>query len=143
MLGNREWGLGNRKSKGAGCFTIPDSLLPIPSLSERQLHARRQLHAGRGRVLPMLANGARLLLPLLGGVSLPVLAIGAAVTAVALSRENTKVPKDIIIGVDPQSSRRLERRAAAVRRSRSSSWRATSRASVVASMPGPAWTWMT
>ncbi|MBB4591861.1 phage tail tape measure protein [Xanthomonas cannabis] len=37
-----------------------------------------------GRILPMLANGARLLLPLLGGVSLPVLAIGAAVAAVAL-----------------------------------------------------------
>ncbi|MCL1552941.1 phage tail tape measure protein, partial [Xanthomonas nasturtii] len=44
----------------------------------------RQVLTFGGRVLPMLANGARLLLPLLGGVSLPVLAIGAAVAAVAL-----------------------------------------------------------
>ncbi|MEA9489829.1 phage tail tape measure protein, partial [Xanthomonas campestris] len=44
----------------------------------------RQVLSFGGRVLPMLANGARLLLPLLGGVSLPVLAIGAAVAAVAL-----------------------------------------------------------
>ncbi|AZK85845.1 phage tail tape measure protein [Xanthomonas oryzae] len=44
----------------------------------------RQGQAFGGRVLPLLANGARLLLPLLGGVSLPVLAIGAAVAAVAL-----------------------------------------------------------
>ncbi len=44
----------------------------------------RQVVAFGGRVLPMLANGARPLLPLLGGISLPVLAIGAAVAAVAL-----------------------------------------------------------
>lgn len=36
-----------------------------------------------GRVLPWLLNGARLLLPVLGGISLPVLAIGAAVAVVA------------------------------------------------------------
>ncbi|KAF1719796.1 phage tail tape measure protein [Pseudoxanthomonas wuyuanensis] len=36
-----------------------------------------------GRVLPWLLNGTRLLLPLLGGVSAPVLAIGAAIALVA------------------------------------------------------------
>ncbi|HYG07410.1 MAG TPA: phage tail tape measure protein [Stenotrophomonas sp.] len=36
-----------------------------------------------GRVLPMLLNVGRALLPLLGGISLPVLAIGAAVAVVA------------------------------------------------------------
>jgi TP901 family phage tail tape measure protein len=36
-----------------------------------------------GRVLPWILNGARMLLPLLGGVSAPVLAIGAAIAVVA------------------------------------------------------------
>lgn len=39
--------------------------------------------AGVGRLLPLLANGARALLPLLGGISLPVLAVGAAIVVVA------------------------------------------------------------
>ncbi len=36
-----------------------------------------------GRVLPWILNGARMLLPLLGGISAPVLAIGAAIAVVA------------------------------------------------------------
>jgi len=36
-----------------------------------------------GRVFPMLLNAGRMLLPMLGGISLPVLAIGAAVAVVA------------------------------------------------------------
>jgi phage-related tail protein len=36
-----------------------------------------------GRAFPMLLNVGRMLLPLLGGISLPVLAIGAAVAVVA------------------------------------------------------------
>jgi TP901 family phage tail tape measure protein len=36
-----------------------------------------------GRVMPWIFNGARMLLPILGGISAPVLAIGAAVAVVA------------------------------------------------------------
>ncbi|NIJ70602.1 TP901 family phage tail tape measure protein [Xanthomonas sp. 60] len=43
----------------------------------------RQLLSVGSRALPMLLNGARLLLPVLGGVSAPVLAVGAALAVVA------------------------------------------------------------
>ncbi|MER3056537.1 phage tail tape measure protein, partial [Xanthomonas hortorum] len=86
---------------GAALVTILGGLLVaggVAAMAFSQIHGAVALLSGgggfgaligrvasfAGRVLPMLANGARLLLPLLGGVSLPVLAIGAAVAAVAL-----------------------------------------------------------
>lgn len=68
---------------GAMAFSQLHKAAMLLSGGNGLMHVVKQALSLGGRAFPMLLNGARLLLPVLGGISLPVLAIGAAIGVVA------------------------------------------------------------